>query len=266
MSSQRRHDDQVVDRFTKTAAAFAADARARRSGDAERFAQFVTAGFANASQVVAVDVACGPGTYTFPLARRVRKAIGVDLTPAMLEQAQAEAARQGLTNLEWKVGDSHALPFADGFAGIAGVGYSLHHMLDLESAVAEMARIVAPGGRVGIVDLVIPEGADAAANEAIERARDSSHTSKQTGAGIRALLRQAGLRLLNEESYRRPYAFDDWMSRAGHPLGDPAYVATRRLLEESIPGDTAGFQPVISPSGAISFSTAVFMAVAEKPA
>lgn len=266
MSSQRGHDDQVVDRFTKTAVAFAADARARRGGDAERFAELVTAGLANPSQLVAVDVACGPGTYTLPMARRVRKAIGVDLTPAMLEQAQAEASRHGLTNLEWKAGESHALPFADRSVGIVGVGYSLHHMLHPEAVVAEMARILAPGGRAGIVDLVIPEGADAAANDAIERARDSSHTSKQTVAGIRALLQQAGLHLLAEESYRRPYEFDDWMARAGHAPGDPAYVATRRLLEESIPGDTAGFQPVISPAGAIHFSTAVFLAVGEKPA
>lgn len=266
MSSQRQHDDQVLDRFTKTAEQFAATARDRRSHDAERFAEFVTAGLPDASQLVAVDVACGPGTYTRPLARRVRKTIGVDLTPAMLEQARAESARQGLANMEWKLGDSHALPFADAAVGIVCCGYSLHHMLQPEGVIAEMARIIAPGGRVAIVDIIVPEGADAAANDAIERARDSSHTAKQTRAGILALFQQSTLRVLAEDIFERPYDFDDWLKQAGHPLGDPAYVETRRLLENSIPGDTAGFHPVLSPSGTIEFWTNVFLIVGEKAA
>ena len=266
MSSQRQHDDLVVDRFTKTAEAFAANARARRSLDADRFAEFVTSGLPDASQLVAVDVACGPGTYTRPLARRVRKTIGVDLTPAMLEEARAESARQGLANMEWKLGDSHALPFADAAVGIVCCGYSLHHMLQPEGVIAEMARIVAPGGRVAIVDIVVPEGADAAANDAIERARDSSHTAKQTRAGILALFQQATLRVLAEDTFERPYKFDDWLKQAGHPPGDPAYVETRRLLVNSIPGDTAGFHPLLLPSGAIECWTNIFLIVGEKVA
>src|SRR5260370_42169519 len=89
MSSQRQHDAQVVDRFAKTAEQSAATARARRSHDAERFAEFVPAGLPDASQLVAVDVACGPGTYTLPLARRAVQNQAAGVSPRLIQAPAA---------------------------------------------------------------------------------------------------------------------------------------------------------------------------------
>ena len=131
---------------------------ARASRKAERLAERATAGLPNAEKLLAIDLACGPGTYTRPLAARVRNAIGVDLTPAMVEKARAEAAHDGIANIEFVCADIYALPFADGAAGIVSCGYAFHHMTDPPRALAEMARVLQPGGRLAITDIIVPRG------------------------------------------------------------------------------------------------------------
>jgi tRNA/tmRNA/rRNA uracil-C5-methylase (TrmA/RlmC/RlmD family) len=58
-----------------------------------------------------LDVACGPGLVACPLAKVARHVTGLDLTPAMIEQARAKQRATGLTNLTWLVGDAVPLPF-----------------------------------------------------------------------------------------------------------------------------------------------------------
>src|SRR5258708_17178953 len=128
MSTESSHQEKIRERFTETADVFARTVRRTRVEEAEQLAERATAGLANANKLLAIDLACGPGTYTRPLAARVRHAIGADLTPAMVEKARAEAARDGITNIEFVCADIYALPFADGAAGILSCGYAFHHM------------------------------------------------------------------------------------------------------------------------------------------
>ena len=162
MTPDPSHHDKIRERFTETADVFARTVRRTRTEEAERLAERATAGLANADKLLAIDLACGPGTYTRPLAARVRHAIGADLTPAMVEKARAEAARDGITNIEFVCADIYALPFADGAAGIVSCGYAFHHMTDPARALAEMARVLQPGGRMAITDIIVREGCDGA--------------------------------------------------------------------------------------------------------
>src|SRR5579871_189166 len=130
MSTNSTHHEKIRERFTETADVFARTVRRTRAEEAEELARRATEGFANAATLLAIDLACGPGTYTRPLAARVRHAIGADLTPAMVEKARAEAARDAITNIEFTCADIYALPFADGVAGIVSCGYAFHHMTD----------------------------------------------------------------------------------------------------------------------------------------
>ena len=131
-------------------------ARTMRVEEGERLAELATAGLARVSEALVVDVACGPGTFTRPFAPRVRRAVGVDLTPAMIEKARAEAARAGIANIEFVTGDVYTLPFADSVAGVVACGYAFHHMTEPARALAEMARVLRPGGRVAIADIADP--------------------------------------------------------------------------------------------------------------
>ena len=240
---------------------------ARAAEEAELLAERATAGLANAEKLLAIDLACGPGTYTRPLAARVRKAIGADLTPAMVEKARAEAARDGITNIEFVCADIYALPFADGSAGIVSCGYAFHHMTDPPRALAEMARVAQPGGRLAITDIIVPEGCDAALQNAVERVRDPSHTNTQSVANFRAMIQKLGLRIVSENTHDNWHDFDVWMGNAGKPPGDPVYVQTRKLMESSIADDHSGFHPRRSEKvpGGLEFMHTVLQLIAEKP-
>jgi ubiquinone/menaquinone biosynthesis C-methylase UbiE len=266
MTSETSHLDKIRERFTATADVFADYVRTIRVEESERLAERATAGLAHASEALAIDVACGPGTFTRPLAARVRRAVGVDLTPAMIKKARAEAARAGTTNIEFICGDIHALPFVDGVAGVAACGYAFHHMLEPAHALAEMVRVLRPGGRVAIADPIVSEGSGGALQNAIERARDPSHTNAQTIAQFHALLQDAGLRLLFEESRRHWYDFDQWMRNAGSVPGDACYVRVRRMMEEIMSHGASGLHPRFSEkTGALEFLRVVLLLVAEKP-
>lgn len=266
MTSGPSHLDKIRERFTATADVFAESARTTRVEEGERLAELVTSGFARASEALAIDVACGPGTFTRPLASRVRRAVGVDLTPAMVEKARAEAARAGIINIDFVCGDIYALAFADGVAGVVTCGYAFHHMLELARALAEMSRVLRPGGRVAIADLIVTDGPAGAIQNEIERARDPSHTNALSIEQFRTLMQHAGLRVLSEESRRRWYDFDLWMRNAGSVSGDTTYVQVRRMLEEIMPHDTSGLEPRYSEkTGGIEFLHTVLLLVAEKP-
>jgi ubiquinone/menaquinone biosynthesis C-methylase UbiE len=266
MTTEPNHLEKIRERFTATADVFAESARTMRVEEGERLAELATAGLARASEALVVDVACGPGTFTRPFAPRVRRTVGVDLTPAMIEKAREEAARAGIANIEFVTGDVYALPFADGVAGVVACGYAFHHMTEPARALAEMARVLRPGGRVAIADLIVREGPGGAIQNAIERARDPSHTDAQSVAQFHTLIQGAGLRLLSEETRQHWYDFNLWMRNAGSVPGDADYVQVRRMMEELLVHDTSGLEPRHSEkNGALEFLHTVLLLVAEKP-
>jgi ubiquinone/menaquinone biosynthesis C-methylase UbiE len=240
--------DRVRERFTRTAQQFAKFSLTKRSEEAEQLVALAAPTGAERT----LDLACGPGTFTCAFAPRVRRILGLDLTSALLAQAREATRQAGLTNIEFACGDATALPFRGGAFDLAVCGYSLHHFADAAAALAELARIVRGGGRLAIVDLIIPEGADAEAHNAIEIARDASHVRTLRAAEMRAMVEAAGLRLRAEKTTERLREFDDWMRIAGWGPGDAAYAETRRLLEATLADDRAGFHPrrAASPEGA----------------
>lgn len=110
---------------------------------------------------VALDVACGTGDFAFDLARKpnIEHVIGLDFVPEMLALAKGKAARQGLgKRTTFTVGDAHALPFPDDSFVCATVGFGVRNFIDVPRALSEMARVVQPGGRVVVLEIVRTEG------------------------------------------------------------------------------------------------------------
>ena len=246
-SSDQR--DLVRARFTRTAEQFASFSLSTRAAEAGRLVALA----APRGDELALDLACGPGTFTRALAPRVKFIHGLDITPALLDQARAAAAKQHLANCIFECGDAYSLPYAAAKFDLAACAYALHHMENPAAAMKELARIVRPGARLALVDIFIPDGCDPAVANAIERARDASHCSSLLREELLALCEAAGFRVTAGETATRPRSFNDWMHIAGWRAGDPAYAATRRLMEADASADRSGFRPRPATASAADF-------------
>jgi ubiquinone/menaquinone biosynthesis C-methylase UbiE len=232
----------VRDRFTRTASVFADFALVERVAEAERLLKLI----APSGNERSLDVACGPGTLARTFAKNVGWIAGLDLTPAMLERARKEAIASHLDNFSPLRGNALGMPFPDATFDIVVTSYSIHHLPDPVAAICEIARIVKPGGKFGLLDMIVPEDASrAAACNHIEWVRDPSHTRALPVSEFERLLTSCGFRIRahGTEDYAR--SLEMWMRVAGWKRGDAVYEDVRRLLESSIPGDSAGFRPKI---------------------
>lgn len=103
-----------------------------------------------------LDLACGTGDIVFEAAPRVRQAIGLDVTHRMLQRA---ALRRSVSGAQpaWVTGDMLALPFPDGHFSVVTTGYGLRNVPDLDQALREIRRVLAPGGRLLSLDFNRPD-------------------------------------------------------------------------------------------------------------
>lgn len=114
-----------------------------------------------------VDIGCGAGTDLLLAARKVGaagKAIGVDMTPAMAEKARGGAREMGLANVEVRVGDALKLPIESGTIDVLISNGVINLTPDKDRAYAEAFRILKPGGRFQLADIIV-------ANELSEKIR-----------------------------------------------------------------------------------------------
>ena len=88
-----------------------------------------------------LDVACGPGLVACEFARYAKQVKGVDITPAMIEQAEARQRQLGLKNLNWVLDDVAPLPFVDNSFSLVITRYSFHHFLTPQNSLYEMIRV-----------------------------------------------------------------------------------------------------------------------------
>jgi ubiquinone/menaquinone biosynthesis C-methylase UbiE len=182
------HDDRIVDQFTRWAKPFSElDVHA----DADGMARTLTAAAIDPLDRV-LDVACGPGIVACAAAAHAAHVTGIDLTPAMIEQARSRQRASGLANMAWHVGDATRLPFDDGVFDVVLTRYSFHHMPAPDVVLREMLRVCRPGGRVVVIDATPTPETQQAYNR-METLRDPSHASALTLDQLRALGRQTGL-------------------------------------------------------------------------
>jgi ubiquinone/menaquinone biosynthesis C-methylase UbiE len=238
MSGHEQQNAAVLDQFTQQAESYAVlvkqGASRRSAGDVVAFSG------ASATDEV-LDVACGAGHLTLDLAKVVQRAVGIDLTPAMLDQARALQAEQGVANVEWVQGDALPLPFTDARFDLVVTRASFHHMHDPGAVLSQMRRVARPGGRVVVSDLT-PATDRSAAFDEMENLRDPSHVHALPIEELREIGRKAGLEELRIEPYSGELPLEAVLATSFPPPGALDEVRRRFAAEAETGTDNLGFR------------------------
>lgn len=225
--------DLVKRQFGPAAQAYATSASHANKDALDALVELVRAG----PEDVALDVATGPGNLALALAPHVKRVVASDLTQEMVEEAARRAELAGYQNFEALYAAAEDLPFADGEFTLVTVRVAPHHFADIRQSIAEMARVLAPGGRLLVVDTIAPEDGDMDRDlNSIEAIRDPSHVRNYKASEWRSMIEEAGLTIEHFELgyYDAPNLmdFDDWLRRQNTPPGE-AEELRRRMLEAS---------------------------------
>jgi ubiquinone/menaquinone biosynthesis C-methylase UbiE len=136
-----------------------------------------------------LDVGCGTGAASRTAAGTAASVVGVDLAPKMIRQARSLAGDE--PNLRFEVADAERLPFDDGSFSAVLCSNSLHHHPDPPRSLAEMARVLAPGGRVAVGDACSDLRAARIADWFLRRF-EPGHVRLYRSAELAAFVRGAG--------------------------------------------------------------------------
>lgn len=104
--------------------------------------------------LVIADLGAGEGTLSMMLAQRATRVVAVDSSQNMVDYGRSIAQRNGVENFDYRLGDLEDLPIEDNEVDLALFHQSLHHALHPQKAVEEAWRILRPGGRIVILDLL----------------------------------------------------------------------------------------------------------------
>ena len=104
--------------------------------------------------MVIADLGSGEGSSALLLSQRAVRVIAVDSSAKMIEVAREQALRYGVKNVDYRLGDMEEIPIAGGEVDLVFFSQSLHHALHPQRALEEACRILSPGGRIVILDLV----------------------------------------------------------------------------------------------------------------
>lgn len=105
-----------------------------------------------------LDLACGTGDITFALGENLPagEAVGLDITTGMIEIANRKRREKNVHNVSFQLGDIMSMPFADASFDYVTCGYALRNVPDVELALAEIRRVLKPGGRLLSLDFAHP--------------------------------------------------------------------------------------------------------------
>ncbi|WP_158840919.1 methyltransferase domain-containing protein [Saccharothrix deserti] len=150
----------------------------------------------------ALDIGCGPGTDLPAMAERAGTVIGVDLDPAMVEEAKRRTT--GLP-VDVRQGDAHALPVEDHSVDRARVDRVLHLVADPPGVLAELRRVLRPGGRAALAqpdwETIAIDPGSVATNLAFNRfVCDRIVRNPVIGRQLARLAEQAGLRIMTVDT------------------------------------------------------------------
>jgi SAM-dependent methyltransferase len=181
---------------------------------------------------VVLDVAAGTGHVARRLAPRVRTVVALDATKAMLEQGREHAP----PNVLFVQGDAGELPFLDDSFDVVVTRFAIHHFKDPRLQLGEMRRVLRPGGRLAVADLIAHTEAAATQNR-LETLRDPSHVRMLELDELAALVETEDVEV---RDVVRP--LEPWLVQTD-PAPEAAQEIRAALQAEIHGGAPTGFRP-----------------------
>jgi ubiquinone/menaquinone biosynthesis C-methylase UbiE len=253
------HLQRTAHEFTRQAKQFASSAAITATELTARFADAVDAD----PGTTILDVACGPGIVTAALAAKARAVVAFDLTPELLLQARERCAKSSLTNVTFEQGSATALPFPDAVFDRVVTRLSVHHFDAPRPILAEMFRVLKPGQKFVLADVVSSEDAgEAELHNAIEVLRDPSHVRMLPATELAAMIADAGFAIETQSTWDQQRKFEEWAAI----VDDPQRIAPLRTIVHRFAqaGEHAGFGLSLR-DGAVVFFHRWHLITARKP-
>ena len=209
-----------------------------------------------------LDIATGGGHVARALAAAGATVIASDLTIPMLQAARASINEAGI-NASYLRNDAQHLPFADKSLDAVTCRLAAHHFPDAAEFVRECARVVRPGGLVGLVDQIGPQEIEAARyKNAYEKLRDPSHVHEFSREAWEGMFADAGLRITNADVSRSRLDFNWWTHMQNN---DAETVLRLRVMLKQVPGGVREFlEPEFTESGNASFLLTQLILIGQK--
>lgn len=190
----------------------------------------------------ALDIATAAGHTAFAFAPHVAHVIASDLTPEMVALAADRAKELGHQNVSTQLADAENLPFDDDTFNVVTCRIAPHHFPNPHMFIAEVARVLAPGGTFAMVDNVVPEDGEVALFcDDWERRRDPSHVGCLSMAEWSRLMTDVGLEIRIAETAPKRMGFQMWVDNMNVPKDDRPELLTDLL--EATPAVRAFLRP-----------------------
>ena len=210
---------------------------------------------------IVLDVATGTGNLAMALSPHVKRVVGLDITPGMLELGVQAAQERGIGNITNHVGDVEHLPFRYSPFNVVTCRFSFHHFPEPLKSISEMARVLKTGGKLVIEDMVSSQDhAMSKYQNTMENLRDPSHIRHYQISELEQMLREVGLGIVDIVSGGTDFDFEHWIGIADPPAGNVRRI--RDMMLGSMDGDLSGLKVRWDADRlVISYTTAIMVVI-----
>ena len=211
-----------------------------------------------------LDIATGAGHTAILFAPHIQQITATDITRAMLDATKELANQKGISNLRTEVADAEQLPIADGSMNLVTCRLAFHHFQQQNRALAEVFRVLKPGGVFGFTDnFTVNDGNAADFYNLFETIRDPSHFLVHSLDGISTLFHDAGFTIESTRLLSKEFEFHNWADR--QHVNDADKNRLLKMLDQ-VPRQLTDLLKPRKTNETCYFSLAEAVIIARKPA